>query len=105
VPQVVYIDADGQQTEIDAAVGDSVMETAVQNGVEGIGGVRGSLFCSTCHVYVDPQWAPQLEPMDEMEDEMREGTDRVGTPAEQQIVLPDHGRRRPRRHRRADAAV
>jgi len=75
VPQVVYIEADGQQTEIDAEVDDSVMETAVQNGVESIvGECGGSMSCSTCHVYVDPRWAAQLEPIDELEDEMLEGT-------------------------------
>lgn len=75
MPQVVYIDVDGRQTEIDAALGDSVMETAVQNGVEGIvGECGGSLSCSTCHVYVDPAWLPKLAPIDDLEDEMLEGT-------------------------------
>ncbi|MEV6140639.1 2Fe-2S iron-sulfur cluster-binding protein [Nocardia sp. NPDC051990] len=75
MPQVTYTDHTGQSRTIDATVGDSVMETAVRNGVPGIvAECGGSLSCATCHVYVDRADADDLPPMGEMEDEMLWGT-------------------------------
>jgi len=75
MPQITYTDADGESRTIDATVGDSVMETAVRNGVPGIvAECGGSLSCATCHVYVDENQVGDLPAMDEMEDEMLWGT-------------------------------
>jgi 2Fe-2S ferredoxin len=60
MPKVIYIEAaehGGKRHELDASVGQSVMEVAVRNGVPGIEAVcGGSCACATCHVYVDPLW-------------------------------------------------
>jgi ferredoxin, 2Fe-2S len=73
--QVTYTDQAGQSRTIEATPGDSVMETAVRNGVPGIvAECGGSLSCATCHVYVDPADLDALPPMEEMEDEMLYGT-------------------------------
>lgn len=72
---VVYTSATGAVTEIDGEPGDSVMETAVRNGVDGIvGECGGSLSCATCHVFVDDATAALVDPMEELEDDMLEGT-------------------------------
>lgn len=66
-----YTDAAGATRSIDANIGDSVMETAVRNGVPGIvAECGGSLSCATCHVFVDAGDLADLPPMAEMEDEM-----------------------------------
>lgn len=71
---VTYLDASGESRTIDANPGDSVMETAVRNGVPGIvAECGGSLSCATCHVFVDESQLGQLPEMDEMEDEMLYG--------------------------------
>ena len=45
---VIYTAANGAVTKIDGRPGDSVMETAVRNGVPGIvGECGGSLSCAT----------------------------------------------------------
>ena len=50
---VHFTDADGAVREVEANPGDSVMETAVRNGVPGIvAECGGSLSCATCHVFV-----------------------------------------------------
>jgi 2Fe-2S ferredoxin len=68
---VTYTDHTGEARTVEAKPGDSVMETAVRNGVPGIvAECGGSLSCATCHVYVDPQDLQSLPPMEEMEDEM-----------------------------------
>jgi 2Fe-2S ferredoxin len=51
--KVIYVDAEGQEHAIDAAVGESVMAAAVKNGVPGIvGECGGNASCATCHVWV-----------------------------------------------------
>ncbi|TNM67622.1 (2Fe-2S)-binding protein [Streptomyces sp. NP160] len=75
MPQVSFTDADGGVRVIEATPGDSVMETAVRNGVPGIvAECGGSLSCATCHVFVAADDLPDLPEMDEMEDEMLYGT-------------------------------
>ena len=71
MPQVTYTDHAGESRTVEATVGDSVMETAVRNGVPGIvAECGGSLSCATCHVYVDEAELDKLPAMEEMEDEM-----------------------------------
>lgn len=65
---------DGGTSIIDAVNGDSVMMTAVQNGIDGIvAECGGSLSCATCHVYVDEDWFARTGPASEDELEMLEG--------------------------------
>jgi 2Fe-2S ferredoxin len=72
--QITYTESDGGSRTVQANVGDSVMETAVRNGVPGIvAECGGSLSCATCHVFVDPDDFAGLPPMDDMEDEMLYG--------------------------------
>ncbi|MCH8564447.1 (2Fe-2S)-binding protein [Nesterenkonia sp. LB17] len=75
MPTVHYTDAEGAVREVKATAGDSVMETAVRNGVPGIvAECGGSLSCATCHVFVAEQDLADLAPMEDMEDEMLYGT-------------------------------
>jgi 2Fe-2S ferredoxin len=68
---VTYTDHAGESRVVEATVGDSVMETAVRNGVPGIvAECGGSLSCATCHVFVAEADLASLPPMEEMEDEM-----------------------------------
>ncbi|XPP27347.1 MAG: 2Fe-2S iron-sulfur cluster-binding protein [Leucobacter sp.] len=72
---VTFTQPDGAEVEIEANPGDSVMETAVRNGVEGIvAECGGSLSCATCHVFVREDEFDALPAMEEMEDEMLWGT-------------------------------
>lgn len=73
--KVIFTSAAGEVTEVEATPGDSVMETAVRAGVEGIvAECGGSLSCATCHVFVDRDDLAELPEMEEMEDEMLWGT-------------------------------
>lgn len=75
MPTITYTSAEGEVREIEAKIGDSVMRTAVNNGVPGIvGDCGGVLSCATCHVFVDPADAERLPERDELEDEMLDGT-------------------------------
>lgn len=70
---VFYVTHDGGQYEADIPNGNTVMEGAVNNGIDGIlAECGGALSCATCHVYVDEAWVDKLEPATEMETDMLE---------------------------------
>lgn len=59
--RVVYIQPDGSRDEVEAKSGESVMSTAIANGIDGIiGDCRGGLTCATCHVFVGDEWFDKL---------------------------------------------
>lgn len=68
--KITFVQADGVEKEIvDAEPGESLMELAKANGVEGIlGDCGGGCACATCHVYVDPRWQDVVGPPDEIEE-------------------------------------
>jgi len=74
MPKIIFIQYDGETKEVEASVGQSVMEAATTNFIPGIiGECGGCCSCATCHVYVDEPWFSQLPPPDEMELGMLEG--------------------------------
>jgi ferredoxin, 2Fe-2S len=72
VPKIVFVEESGVEHPVDATVGDSVMTTAVRNGVPGIiGECGGNKSCATCHVWVRPEFAERVGgPVDDMEDDL-----------------------------------
>ncbi len=71
MPKITYIAFDGDETTIDAKEGMSVMQSAVNNGVDGIvAECGGACSCATCHVYVDEAWFDKLPEAQAMEKEM-----------------------------------
>ena len=75
MPRVTYISQDEKATTLDIAVGTSVMQAAVFNGVDGIvAECGGSCMCATCHVYVHEDMLALTPPMEADEDAMLEGT-------------------------------
>jgi 2Fe-2S ferredoxin len=68
---VIYHSSAGATREVAVPVGNSVMEGAVNNNVEGIvAECGGACMCATCHVYVDEAFLGKLEPIAEDEEEM-----------------------------------
>jgi len=71
VPKVVYVGGTGQEQAIDATVGDSVMATAVRNGVPGIiGECGGNASCGTCHVWVREEFLTLVGPPNDLEEDL-----------------------------------
>jgi 2Fe-2S ferredoxin len=73
VPKVNYVGQAGQESVIDAVTGESVMATAVKNGVAGIiGECGGNASCATCHVWVREEFLTLLGEPDELEEDLLE---------------------------------
>lgn len=75
MPRIIYVGADGARREIDAPVGQSVMQVALAHDIEGIvAECNGNAACATCHVYLDDATAARLAPPAAHEADMLEFT-------------------------------
>jgi 2Fe-2S ferredoxin len=73
LPKISYIETDGTRKDVDAKIGQSVMEAAIRSGVEGLAAeCGGACSCATCHVYVSDEWIGRVPPASEIELEMLE---------------------------------
>lgn len=73
--KVFFTQADGTEVAVDGQPGDSVMQTAVRNGVSGIvAQCGGSLSCATCHVFLANDEYDRYPPPSDTEDEMLDCT-------------------------------
>jgi len=71
--KITYIEYDGTEHVVDVADGLTVMEGARDNDIPGIeADCGGACACSTCHVYVHPDWFGKLPEIDPMEEDMLE---------------------------------
>jgi len=74
MPTVVFTDSEGTCHTVQAPVGRSLMQVAVDNAVPGIlGDCGGACSCATCHGYVDSSYLDRLPPRSETEVFMLEG--------------------------------
>ncbi len=69
MPKITYIEHEtDKEHTVELSEGMSLMEGAVKFAVPGIDGdCGGACACATCHIYIDPDWAERVEPMDELE--------------------------------------
>lgn len=73
MPKIIYIEHSGVEHQVQAQVGESLMQAAVNNMVPGIiGDCGGNCSCATCHVYVDEAWRARLPPPTQGERDMVE---------------------------------
>ena len=71
--EITYIEYNGTEHVVDVPNGLTVMEGARDNAIPGIeADCGGACACSTCHVYVHPDWTGKLPPIDAMEEDMLE---------------------------------
>lgn len=76
--KIIFADHSGTEREVDANVGESVMEAAVRNNIPGIDAdCGGACACATCHVYVDPEFLPKTGEQEAMEQSMLDFADGV----------------------------
>lgn len=69
--KITYVEHSGKEHVVEVANGMTVMEGARDNGIPGIeADCGGACACSTCHVYVDPDWVARLPAKQAMEQDM-----------------------------------
>lgn len=75
MPKITFVEHSGKTHPVDAAVGENLMQIALNNGVPGmLGDCGGNCACATCHVYVDAPWSDKVAPPEKTEQEMIECT-------------------------------
>ncbi len=91
MPTMTFVYPDGNEQEVEAPLGISVLEVARIHDVPIEGACEGSLACSTCHVIVEQQYFDQLDEATEDEEDMLDlafgltPTSRLGC----QIIMTD----------------
>jgi len=71
--KITFVSPDGNETVIDAEDGETIMDVAMNNGVEGIlADCGGACACATCHVFVEEEFLPLTGEPSEMEVSMLE---------------------------------
>lgn len=69
--RVTYIESNGEQHQVNLENGQSIMQGALDNLIEGIlGECGGCCSCATCHCYVDDAWLEKVGAPDDMEQDM-----------------------------------
>ncbi|XP_053620661.1 adrenodoxin-like protein 1, mitochondrial [Plodia interpunctella] len=70
VVNITYVDKDGKKTKVRGKVGDNALYLAHRYGIEMEGACEASLACTTCHVYVHPEYCDKLPESEEKEDDL-----------------------------------
>jgi 2Fe-2S ferredoxin len=71
--EIVFVSTNGTRKSVEANDGDSVMQSAIANNVDGIvAECGGAMACATCHVYVDDAFIEKVGAAGEEEAEMLE---------------------------------
>ena len=73
MPNVTFILPDESEVTVEALAGDSLMQTAVDNGIEEItADCGGCCSWATCHCFITPAWQGKVSPADDMEQALLE---------------------------------
>jgi 2Fe-2S ferredoxin len=74
--QLIVTTREGEVHEVDAADGQSVMQSIRDHGIDELYAICGGcLSCATCHVYVDPDHLERLPAMSDDENELLDSSD------------------------------
>lgn len=71
--EVCFISHDGREQSVTAEPGSTLMQVAMDNGVDGIlGDCGGACACATCHCFVDEAWTEAVGEPNAIEKQMLE---------------------------------
>lgn len=70
MPKMTFVEPNGTHREVEAPVGDTVLDIAHRHNIDIEGACEGAMACSTCHVIVDDRWFDKLEELSEDEEDM-----------------------------------
>ncbi len=65
---ITFIEPSGAPTEFEARDGDSLMQAAIEAGMDAIAAeCGGACACGTCHCYIEQPWSDMLPVPDDQE--------------------------------------
>ena len=71
MPKIKYVEHSGFEHVVEVSNGLTVMEGARDNNIPGIDAdCGGACACSTCHVYIHPDWVAKVPVREPMEEDM-----------------------------------
>ena len=71
MPKIKYVEHSGFEHVVEVSNGLTVMEGARDNNIPGIDAdCGGACACSTCHVYIHPDWVEKVPVREPMEEDM-----------------------------------
>jgi 2Fe-2S ferredoxin len=74
--KVIYVLPDGGERAVEAREGESLMQVAVQAGIDAIEGeCGGEMSCATCHVWIGDECATKLKRASQDELDLLEADD------------------------------
>jgi 2Fe-2S ferredoxin len=53
MPNIIFVDTSGRRCELEARIGETILELARRSNIPMEGACCGALSCATCHVIVD----------------------------------------------------
>lgn len=73
MPKIIFVNHDNSREEVTVASGTSVMQAAINNGIDAmVAECGGACSCATCHCYIDPIWLAKVAPASSTEADMLE---------------------------------
>ena len=61
MPRLNFVDLKGDEHQVEASVGQSVMQSAISNLIPDVQSeCGGNCACASCHAYVDEAWVDRL---------------------------------------------
>ena len=76
MPRLTIVTRDGAELNVIVEDGQTLMDAIHSAGVKEVLAICGGMCsCSTCHVYIDPEFADRVVPMQEEEEDMLTSSD------------------------------
>ncbi|MFG1192062.1 2Fe-2S iron-sulfur cluster-binding protein [Xanthobacter flavus] len=89
MPRLVVVLRSGAEEQIEGEVGFSVMESIRRAGIDELDAqCGGCCSCATCHVYVDPAFVDQLEPLADAENDLLDCSEHRGATSRLSCQIP-----------------
>lgn len=71
MPSIKFITHDGNEYDVEAESGTSLMQAALDNGIDAIlAECGGACSCATCHCYIDENWTDKVGQAQDIEKDM-----------------------------------
>jgi 2Fe-2S ferredoxin len=76
MPQIIVVNQSGEESNVEAPEGRTLMEAIRDNGFDELLALCGGCCsCATCHVHIDPAFMDKLPAMSEDENDLLDSSD------------------------------